>query len=243
MTARDHAVVGIGDKIRVDLGARSVYVSGMPVNPTLTPLEFEILVFFLSHPKQTIAQQSIGPLHDRLRAGYPAIHYLSKIRKKLGLGRNEFFKTIRKKGYRLEADVKELPQDFHSEASFLYKTAIHHFNIHTADSLQLSLDQSLEAINTHPNGDPRTLITLGYCYANLGHIAYCTMRPEDAMPLARQAAKAALDEDDSLARAHGLLGLVSLIYDFDWEAAKGEFEKALKLNPDEPVRFLLLRTS
>ena len=52
-------------------------------------------------------------------------------------------------------------------------------------------------------------------------------------PLALDAAKRAIQIDESLAEAHGVLGLVTLVYVWDWPTAEREFLRALELNPQD----------
>lgn len=65
--------------------------------------------------------------------------------------------------------------------------------------------------------------------------AYATLPvdPAEAMPLAREAAVRAVAADPSLAEAHLRLALVRLYYDWDWEGARMEFERALELGADD----------
>ncbi len=51
------------------------------------------------------------------------------------------------------------------------------------------------------------------------------------MPRARAAAERALELDDELAPAHTALAGVRLWYDWDWEGAEVEFQRALELDP------------
>lgn len=55
--------------------------------------------------------------------------------------------------------------------------------------------------------------------------------PREVMPKARAAALKAIALDDSLAEAHASLGIVMLEFDWDWEGAEREFQRALELNP------------
>jgi DNA-binding winged helix-turn-helix (wHTH) protein/tetratricopeptide (TPR) repeat protein len=57
-------------------------------------------------------------------------------------------------------------------------------------------------------------------------------RPREVMPEARAAALRAVEIDDTLAEAHHRLAVVHLYYDWDWEAARAEFERAVALRPD-----------
>ena len=55
--------------------------------------------------------------------------------------------------------------------------------------------------------------------------------PREVMPRARAAALKAIELDDSLAEAHASLGKVLLNFDWDWDGAEREFQRALDLNP------------
>ncbi len=55
--------------------------------------------------------------------------------------------------------------------------------------------------------------------------------PRDSMPRARAAAERAIELDDELAPAHTALAGVRLWYDWDWEGAEVEFQRALELDP------------
>jgi len=57
------------------------------------------------------------------------------------------------------------------------------------------------------------------------------MRPLEAMPLAEDAAKKALELDDSVDEAHKALAAVNLFFRWDWKAAEKESERAIELNP------------
>jgi serine/threonine protein kinase/Tfp pilus assembly protein PilF len=59
-----------------------------------------------------------------------------------------------------------------------------------------------------------------------------TLSPRDAMPKAKEAAKKALELDDTLAEAHASLAIVSDLYDWDWVAAESEFKRSIELKPN-----------
>ena len=52
-----------------------------------------------------------------------------------------------------------------------------------------------------------------------------------AAPRARQAAERALALDPGLGEAHGVMGLIRMIYDFDWEGAEAAYKLAIQLSP------------
>jgi tetratricopeptide (TPR) repeat protein len=68
------------------------------------------------------------------------------------------------------------------------------------------------------------------------HIAYYGVDPpNEALPKAKAAARAALAFDSRLGVAHALLGVVAIQYDRDWSASRAHFIRALQLNPNDPI--------
>jgi len=61
---------------------------------------------------------------------------------------------------------------------------------------------------------------------------YYLLPPAEAFPLAQEAARHALDIDDSLAEAHTSLAFATAKFEWDWPAAESGFRRALELNPD-----------
>jgi TolB-like protein/Tfp pilus assembly protein PilF len=57
------------------------------------------------------------------------------------------------------------------------------------------------------------------------------LTPGEAGPKAAAAAERALQLDDSRAEAHASFGLVRYWYDWDWQSAEREFQRAIELNP------------
>ena len=58
------------------------------------------------------------------------------------------------------------------------------------------------------------------------------MPPSEAMPKAEEAARKALELDDSLVDTHVEMAYNYTLYDFDWPAAEREFQRAMSLNPN-----------
>jgi len=58
-----------------------------------------------------------------------------------------------------------------------------------------------------------------------------TMRPLDAMPKAKEAVRKGLELDDEAAEVHHTYAAVKLFFDWDWDSAEREMERALILNP------------
>ena len=75
-------------------------------------------------------------------------------------------------------------------------------------------------------------------YALLGQVPYDDMPPIEAKPKAREAAEHALQLDPQLGEAHSVLANVSFSYDWDFDAAEHEFQRALTLNRNDTTAHL-----
>jgi serine/threonine-protein kinase len=64
-------------------------------------------------------------------------------------------------------------------------------------------------------------------------LGFFCARPRDVMEKAREAAQKALALDGQLAAAHVSLGDVKAVYDWDWEGARREYERALQAGGDD----------
>ena len=79
---------------------------------------------------------------------------------------------------------------------------------------------------------------LAGCYCLLGGHGLEVERPSDVLPRAREEAEAALELSESVEEAHGVLGMISLKYDWDFEEAERQFRRATDLNPSYAQGFL-----
>lgn len=103
------------------------------------------------------------------------------------------------------------------------------------------LHKSIEAYQQAIDKDPNYALAyagLASGYALLGQVPYDDMRPVDAKPKARQAAERALRLDPHVGEAHSVLANVSYSYDWDFEAAEREFQRALELGQNDPTAHL-----
>ena len=103
--------------------------------------------------------------------------------------------------------------------------------------LHKSIGAYLEAINKDPNY-ALAYAGLASAYALLGQVPYDDMLPADAKPKARQAAERALQLDPKVGEAHSVLANVSFSYDWDFDAAEREFQRALDLGQNDPTAHL-----
>jgi DNA-binding winged helix-turn-helix (wHTH) protein len=177
-----------------DVERRCVLKNGEPLRIPLTQKEYEVLEFFMQNPKKVIAREDLRPL-DKTSGRPPVDNYVSKIASKLGLQSHELFKSTRKVGYSLEANVRAIHASDQEEGGELYRAAEVHFFTHTVDSMRESLAQSLKVLQVNPHGLPGAHITAAYNYINLGMAAHSAELPSKVIPLAREHAGEALKED------------------------------------------------
>ncbi len=65
-----------------------------------------------------------------------------------------------------------------------------------------------------------------------------SISPDEAVKLARAAAKAALEIDDTLCEPYNSLGMIKLRYEWDWKGAEEYFRAAVSRNPEFPQAHL-----
>src|ERR1700719_2877765 len=103
------------------------------------------------------------------------------------------------------------------------------------------LHKGIEAYQQAIDKDPDFALAyagLARTYALLGQVPYDDMSPVDAKPKARQAAEHALQLDPQLGEAHSVLAIVSFSYDWDFNAAEREFQRAFALNHNDATAHL-----
>ncbi len=117
------------------------------------------------------------------------------------------------------------------EAYQLYLQGRVAFSRFTPESLALAAEYFNLAIARDPD----------YALAHAGladsyiQLAGRVRPPRETMPKARTAVERALDIDPNLAEAYSALGQVKLFYEFDWQGAGTEFQRALARNPGSAV--------
>jgi TolB-like protein/Tfp pilus assembly protein PilF len=116
-----------------------------------------------------------------------------------------------------------------TEAYELYLKGRFFWNKRTGADLKRAIDYFNQAIAKDPNyalayaglADSYTLLSV-----------FSAASPQDSIPQARVAAKKALELDNTLAEAHASSGRILSGYDYDFEHAIAEFERAIQLNPN-----------
>jgi TolB-like protein/DNA-binding winged helix-turn-helix (wHTH) protein/Flp pilus assembly protein TadD len=116
------------------------------------------------------------------------------------------------------------------EAYESYLKGRYFWNKRTAEGLKVALAYFKQAIEEDPKY-AQAYSGLADTYALLGDWQYAVMSPKDAFPKAKAAAIKALELDSTLGEAHNSLAFVLDGFDWDFESAGKEFQRAIELNP------------
>jgi eukaryotic-like serine/threonine-protein kinase len=125
-------------------------------------------------------------------------------------------------------DTKKRPTE-NPEAFQLCLKGRYHWNKRTEDGLKRSLECFNLALEKDPACAP-AYAGLADAYAML--VWNMMLSPRDGLPKARVAASKAIEIDNQLAEAHSSLAFVKLFYEWDWQGAEQEFQRAIELNPN-----------
>jgi len=109
-----------------------------------------------------------------------------------------------------------------------YLRGRYHWNNFSPDSLRRAREHFERAVALDP--------TYALAYAGLGDAFgamayYGYIAPAEGFPRAAAAARRALELDPGVADAHITLGIERLFWGWDWTAAEGELQTAIRLNP------------
>ena len=116
------------------------------------------------------------------------------------------------------------------EAYESYLKGRYFWNKRTADGLKVALAYFKQAIEEDPKY-AQAYSGLADTYALLGDWQYAVMTPKEAFPQAKAAASKALELDSTLGEAHNSLAFVLDGFDWDFDSAGKEFQRAIELNP------------
>jgi TolB-like protein/DNA-binding winged helix-turn-helix (wHTH) protein/Flp pilus assembly protein TadD len=116
-----------------------------------------------------------------------------------------------------------------SEAYREYLLGQFYWNKRNGEGLRKALDYFQKAVDRDPQ------FALGWAGLANAHILLAgpnlPVRAEYA--LARAAAQRSIELDENLPQAHSALAFVQMIDDWDWQAAEGNFRRALELDPND----------
>jgi TolB-like protein/DNA-binding winged helix-turn-helix (wHTH) protein/Flp pilus assembly protein TadD len=104
------------------------------------------------------------------------------------------------------------------------------WNKRTADGLKVALAYFKQAIEEDPKYAP-AYSGLADTYALLGDWQYAVMPAKEAFPKAKAAAIKAVELDSTLGEAHNSLAFVLDGFDWEFDSAGKEFQRAIELSP------------
>jgi serine/threonine-protein kinase len=114
------------------------------------------------------------------------------------------------------------------EAYQLYQQGRSHIQEFTEQSFNQSIVDFENAVKLDPDyAAAYAGLADAYSYQAVSELK----APGEVMPLAEKNAAKALEKDPGMAEAYTSLGVVALMYDWDWPLAEQRFRKALALNP------------
>jgi serine/threonine protein kinase/Flp pilus assembly protein TadD len=133
---------------------------------------------------------------------------------------------------RLTPDQEQLnqPPTENIDAYTLYLKGLHHLNRRTVEDYRSAIELFQSALAK----DPAYALPhagIAHSYTMLGFDWYGGMAPLEAMPLAKASVRTALELDPDLVQAHTVLGMIRMLFDWDWSRAEASFRRALEINP------------
>jgi serine/threonine-protein kinase len=120
------------------------------------------------------------------------------------------------------------PRSRDLQAYRYYLEGRYYWNKRTEGDLDRSVDFFRQAIARDP-GYAKAHAALADAYVTLA--TYGAVAASDVMPQANRAVEQALQIDPALAEAHACRGCVRGLYDWSWEDAERDFQKAIALSP------------
>jgi TolB-like protein len=102
----------------------------------------------------------------------------------------------------------------------------------TPESMRSALASFERAIELDP-GYAEAHAWLAFAWLFLTNAVY-QVPDREGMPRAKSAALRALELDEAIPEAHGVLGTIALNFDWDWPASERHFQRAFELNASAP---------
>jgi TolB-like protein/Tfp pilus assembly protein PilF len=129
-----------------------------------------------------------------------------------------------------EQEVLKTVRSVNPEAYEAYLKGRYFWNKRTGEALKKAIEYFDEAIQRDP-GYSQAYAGLADTYALLGNSDFAVLSPQEAYPKAKAAATKALELDNSLGEAHTSLAFCLSLFEWNWDAAEKEYQRAIALNP------------
>jgi len=118
------------------------------------------------------------------------------------------------------------------EAYNLYLKGSHYFRMYGGKGFDEAIDCYQQALRKDP-AYSMAYYGLSEIYISLSY--WGNVPPKEAIPKAKAYAKKALEIDDTNGEAHGALGFIHAMHDWDWKAAEQKIKQALDLSPNSSI--------
>lgn len=141
--------------------------------------------------------------------------------------------VVRSLALKLSSDERRQLKESYTlnpEAFQLFVKGRYFWNQRTTEGLRRSLEYAQQAIAIDPTY-AAAYVGLADTYNLLG-AQHNVLAPGDSFPKARAAALRALEIDDKLAEAYASLGFINCCFEWDWQAAAENYQKAIELKPN-----------
>ena len=122
-----------------------------------------------------------------------------------------------------------VPTTRNLEAYDLYLLGRHHWYERSEAGMRRARELFQQAIDRDPSYAPAWS---GLADASAILASWQFANPAEMYPVATDAARRALELDDSLAEAHASLGFVKMNWEWDWDGVLRELHRAIELNPN-----------
>jgi serine/threonine protein kinase/tetratricopeptide (TPR) repeat protein len=114
----------------------------------------------------------------------------------------------------------------------LYLKGSHYMRMYGGRGFDEAIDYYQQALHEDPT---YSMAYYGLSEVYIAMTFWGSVSPKEAVPKAKAYAKKALEFDDTNGEAHGALGFIHTIHDWDWKAADLELKQALKLSPNSAI--------
>ncbi len=118
------------------------------------------------------------------------------------------------------------------EAYNLYLKGSHYIRMYGGRGFDEAIECYQQALQKDPN---YAMAYYGLSEIYIAMTFWGNVPPKEAIPKAKAYAKKALEIDDTNGEAHGALGFIHTIHDWDWKAAERELKQALELSPNSAI--------
>ena len=118
------------------------------------------------------------------------------------------------------------------EAYNLYLKGSHYIRMYGGRGFDEAIDCYQQALHEDPN---YAMAYYGLFEVYIALSYWGNVPPKEAIPKAKAYARKALEIDDTNGEAHGALGFIHTMHDWDWKAAEQKLKQALELSPNSAM--------